>query len=97
MHTAKNISDWNDKTEAGLYEWWSSMANKGMAHHPDDDPASIVYVENGAPFFDSKASAALCTIYAEMEKLHDDLIYVAAHKAIMSRLAWERSLPENEW
>ncbi|WVM94250.1 hypothetical protein ULG90_12150 [Halopseudomonas pachastrellae] len=87
MHTAGEIPSWDDTSHSGLFKWWQDMARSGLIHHPDDDPATIVYVENNNRFFDSKACDKLREIYSRMENTHGALTYTAGAKAMRDILA----------
>lgn len=84
MLTADEIPAWSDKSEAGMFAWWKTMATYGIAHHPDDDPSDIAAIESGNRLFNDRACNKLRGIYSEMTSLHGDGIYEAGQTALMN-------------
>lgn len=97
MLFANTIPDWNDQSGQGLAAWWNTMAELGVAFHPDDQPETIVFKESGKSCFTVAACRKLDIIIRDMLQIHGDAVYSAGQTAIMRQLGWEESPDKNEW
>ena len=80
------IPNFDDKSAAGLRAWMTEMWKRGLLFHPDDDPATIVYVEDSAPIFNKLECRTLAPVIDEMFKLHGDKVYREGHRLMWRHL-----------
>lgn len=80
------IPSFDDKSAAGLRAWMKKMWNCGMLFHPDDDPATIVYIKDGKPMFNEIECRTLAPVIDEMFKLHGGKVYDEGHRLMWRHL-----------
>ena len=71
------IPELQDETPEGVLLWFVTMANRGLAFHPEDDPADIVLERAGRRTFSSQEALELNEIMPRIYALVDDPCAVA--------------------
>lgn len=62
MYSTTRIPRLTQPTCAGAVQWFEEMADSGLIFHPEDDPASIVWISSNLPFFRADEVSELQTI-----------------------------------
>ena len=63
----------------GMLIWFAEMAQRDLLFHPDDDPASIVRIKDGARTFTRSEATMLREVLASMFAGHGDKVYDSAY------------------
>lgn len=85
MHTQSRIPKLRDTTFDGALLWFSEMQCSKLLFHPEDDPADIVNIANGAKTFSVVEVAELRFLLNELEEnLGHDTVIEAAYPIFMN-------------
>lgn len=68
MHTQSRIPKLQDTTFDGALMWFSEMQCSNLLFHPEDDPADIIRISNGEPFFSDEEVQELRFVMGELEQ-----------------------------
>lgn len=84
MHTPSRIPKLHDTTFDGALLWFSEMQCSKLLFHPEDDPADIVYISNGEPFFTNEEVNEVRFVLNELEaELGHNKVIEAAYPIFM--------------
>jgi hypothetical protein len=68
----------------GMRRWFAELSRQDLLFHPDDDPAEIVSIGNGAKTFSEEEVNKLRKVLNKMFSLNGDEVYEAAYPAFAS-------------
>lgn len=85
MYTQSRIPTLHDTTFDGALLWFSEMQCGNLLFHPEDDPADIFNIQNGARTFSDREVAELRFVLSELEqKLGHEAVIDAAYPIFMN-------------
>jgi hypothetical protein len=70
-------------TLSGASMWFVDLASKGLAFHPDDDPADIQLISDWSPLFNDLECSELRCILGQLFRELGDRTYDAAYPSFM--------------
>ena len=85
MHTQSRIPKLHNTTFDGALLWFSEMQCSRLLFHPEDDPADIVHISSGEPFFSNVEVTELRFLLNELEEgLGHEKVIEAAYPIFMT-------------
>lgn len=69
-----------------VHKWFSTMQEKGLLFHPDDDPADIICIKSGAKLFSPLENDQLRCLLDAMFAHHGNDVYEAAYPVFRATL-----------
>lgn len=70
----------------GMLYWFAELSKQELLFHPDDDPAEIVSIADGAEIFSDREVQKLRETLDGMFTLNGDKVYEAAYPIFMKRM-----------
>ena len=86
MTTINRVPACVDFSFDGMLCWFSELSRQELLFHPDDDPAEIVSIADGAETFSNAEVKKLRQLLDKMFTLNGDKVYEAAYPVFMRRM-----------
>lgn len=67
----------------GMIMWFAELQARGLLFHPEEDPADIIRIEDGARVFDDEEASRVRGILQSMEEEHGDGMIEACYPVFM--------------
>ena len=87
MNNVSRIPSLSDVTFDGPLFWFAELHTRGLLFHPEDDPAEIVSIANGTPFFSPEEVSELRFVIETLdESLGHEALTEAAYPIFMNAM-----------
>ena len=67
----------------GMQIWFAEMSARGLLFHPEEDPSTIIRIDDGMPAFSEMEAADAKAIVSRMFDRHGDQVIEACYPVFM--------------